>query len=78
MTLGPIVCHYGGNVGHSLNPHVHQAFKRARTRYGKDIGGGGAELNCCYTLRVKDKDYDEAIDIFKDRLTKDEMKKVLL
>ena len=34
MTLGPIQCHYGGHVGQSTNPHVHQSFKRAHTRFG--------------------------------------------
>ena len=71
MILGSIVCHYGGNVGHSRNPHAHQAFKRAPTWYSKDIGGGGVELNCCYTLCVKDKDYEKTINIFKDRLTRE-------
>ena len=35
MTKGPTQCHYGGHVGQSTNPHVHQSSKRARTRFGR-------------------------------------------
>ena len=52
MLENDITCYYGGNVGHSKNPHFQQAFKKARTRQGKDRPGGGAELNCTYFLQT--------------------------
>ena len=54
MVLYTIMCHYGGHVGHSKFPHVHTAFKRARTRFSRDLGEGGAELKCAYLMRIKD------------------------
>ena len=78
MTLGPTQCHYGGHVGQSTNPHVHQSFKRALTRFGRYIAGGGANLRCSYMMQIKQSCFDDAVKIFKDRLSEDDMHKVLL
>ena len=73
-----IMCHYGGSAGHSVNPHVHKAFKKARTRWGRDIAGGGAELTCSYLILIKEDSYEDAVKLFKERLSEAEMEKALL
>ena len=77
MLEGSITCYYGGQAGHSLNPRFQNAFKRARTRQGKDKPGGGAELKCSYFLQIKDICYDEAVKIFNSRLPQEDIQKVL-
>ena len=75
MTLGSSQCHYGGHVGQSTNPHVHQSFKRARTRFGRR---GGADLRCSYMMQIEQSCFDDTVKIFKDRLNENDMHKVLL
>ena len=78
MVLDTIVCHHGGDVGHSKFPYVHTAFKRARIRFGRDLGEGGAELKCAYLVRIKDCQFEKAVKISKEILSEEEMNKVLL
>ena len=70
------MCNYGGIVGHSKDPPVHQ-FKRSCTIFGRDNPGGEAELDCRYHIRVKVAMLDAAEQIFKDRLTETELENVL-
>ena len=78
MLVGEITCHYGGTARRSIDVPTHQSFKRSRTRQGRDRQGGGAELNCSYHIRVKGSRYEDAVRTFRQRLSREEMAKVLL
>eukprot|EP00112_Aurelia_sp_Birch-Aquarium-sp1_P010843 Seg230.4 transcript_id=Seg230.4/GoldUCD/mRNA.D3Y31 product="hypothetical protein" protein_id=Seg230.4/GoldUCD/D3Y31 len=74
ILVGEITCHYGGTSRRSIDVPTHQSFKRSHTRQGRDRQGGGAELNCSYHLR----NYEEAVRTFRQRLSREEMAKVML
>ena len=77
MLLEIITCYYSGTAEHSISPHFQKVFKRARTSQGRDEPGGGAELKCGYFVRIKETSYDQAVELFKKRLPKEDIEKIL-
>lgn len=77
LLVSDISCFFGGRAGHTVDVPHWQSFKKARTRAGHYRQGGGAELSCRYTLKVKMVHIDEAKAIFKEKLTVEELSKVM-
>eukprot|EP00794_Sanderia_malayensis_P000929 gene929-236_t len=74
--IEPIKC-FGRNARHAADIHVHQKFKRSRSKFGRDVPGGGAENSCLYVFRVKETKLASVKQIMEEHLSKHEMDKVL-
>ena len=77
MLVDGITCNYGGTVHRTIDPVFYQRFERARTRFGRDRPGGGAEIKCNYMMRIKEQHFEEAKKLFEDRLSREELERVL-